>query len=363
MGRGTGAKGLGRRDQERTRRTGAAAAEAAVQRSRRLGSDGGGAEFGCACQARGGGDGRRGGAQSWARRLGTSTGLGDGGRQVVREREVWGAERTLLELGDSWAASTNPAPGRSRRFRGGLPLAEARGTAAPVRKEKGEGSEAADPKTVTGWIWGNSEKPAGWGRGGPSRDPRESKDEGEVGIPVNRGTQERTLEDRCCSCSLLHCCFGDPSPLFFRGLCISKVFKQKPLKPLSSWECPIPLSPSPEYIHPGFVKIFDASEVGGLQCSILWLVGLLHACTNIAASFPGKVATTLTQPASTLIHPPPPVSPPSLPLSPSPRPPLSSLPTPPYLFSPSSSLSPPLSSRVLCSCALAFCSKPSSLNS
>lgn len=64
-------------------------------------------------------------AWDWAGRRGR------GGR-VVREREVWVQKRTRLELGDPWAASTNPAPGRSRRFRGGLPLSEARGTAAPV---------------------------------------------------------------------------------------------------------------------------------------------------------------------------------------------------------------------------------------
>lgn len=130
--RGTRAPGLGGRNWEGTRRTSAAAAEAAVRLSRRLGSDGGGVEFGCACQAREGwvGGGReRGDAQGgWE---GTGAGLGRRVR-VVRERVVWGAERTRLELGDPWTASTNPAPGLSRRFRGGLPLLEARGTAAPV---------------------------------------------------------------------------------------------------------------------------------------------------------------------------------------------------------------------------------------
>lgn len=109
---------------------------------------------------------------------------------------MWGAERTLLELGDPWAAISNPAPGRSRRFRGGLPLSEARGTAAPVRKEKGEGSEAAGPKTVTGWVWGNSETLAGRWRGEPSGDPRGSKEEGEAGIPVVQEPMEQRQEGK-----------------------------------------------------------------------------------------------------------------------------------------------------------------------
>lgn len=88
-GRGTRAPGLGGKNREGTRRTSAAAAaEAAVGLSRRLGSDGGGVEFGCACQAREGwvGGGReRGDAQGgWE---GTGAGLGRRVR-VVREREV-----------------------------------------------------------------------------------------------------------------------------------------------------------------------------------------------------------------------------------------------------------------------------------
>lgn len=134
---------------------------------------------------------------------------------------------------------------------------------------------------------------------------------------------------------------------------------------MSCPECASPPVPLSWGTQPGFAHFPGASEVGGLQCPVLCLVGLFQACSNIAASFPGKVATTLnlclTRPESTLLLPSPSLSSLSS-LSPFPLTSSLLLRAPPYLFSPFLSLPLPLSSRALdrnlCSCALAVRSKP-----
>lgn len=67
-----------------------------------------------------------------------------------------------------------PPRGSSRRFRGGLPFSKLRGTAALGSREKGEGSEATGPETVTGKASGMRQRRSGWGRDDRTRDPRGS---------------------------------------------------------------------------------------------------------------------------------------------------------------------------------------------
>lgn len=88
-----------------------------------------------------------------------------------------------------------PPRGSSRRFRGGLPLSKRRGTAALGSLERGEGSEATGPETVTGKASGMRLRRAGWSRDGRTRDPRGSwgAQAGALGSPAIAPSPLKTL--------------------------------------------------------------------------------------------------------------------------------------------------------------------------